>query len=176
MDLHTRDFIRIGPSPTYPGSRLEASQWLPENLERVFAFFADAFQLETITPPWLAFNVVTPRPIDIQTGTQIDYRLRLHGLPMRWRSRISVWDPPYRFVDEQMHGPYRRWYHDHTFESVDGGTLCQDVVSYIVPGGKLVDRLFVRPDLKKIFAYRQQTLRGIFPDSRAYTDGQPRAM
>jgi ligand-binding SRPBCC domain-containing protein len=145
------------------GYQLRTQQILPYSQEEVFAFFADAFQLETLTPPILHFSVLTPSPIDVKAGTLIDYKLRLHGIPIRWRSRISVWEPPTRFVDEQIRGSYQRWYHEHTFEPVDGGTLCRDVVDYAVPGGSLVHRFFVRPDLLKIFTYRQKKMDELFP-------------
>lgn len=158
MNAPIDDDLQFAPSPAGRGFRLTATQFLPRPREEVFALFSDAFQLEAITPPWLRFQVLTPAPIAITTGTQIDYRLRLHGLPIRWQSRISVWEPPFRFVDEQMRGPYRRWYHEHTFESLPGGTRCRDVVDYEVPGGRLVNFLFVRPDLRRIFRYRRQRL------------------
>jgi ligand-binding SRPBCC domain-containing protein len=152
------DEIRFTRSPTGRGSRLEATQVLPHPREVVFKFFADAFQLEAITPPWLRFVVLTPPPITMGIGIRIDYRLRLHCVPIRWQSVISAWEPPVRFVDEQVVGPYRRWHHEHRFESVEGGTCCRDFVDYEVPGGALVDRLFVRRDLKKIFEFRQRKL------------------
>ena len=124
----------------------------------MFDFFSDARRLEEITPPWLHLLVQTPRPIAMQSGTLIDYRLRLHGLPLRWRTEISDWEPPFRFVDCQLQGPYRLWRHEHTFEERDGGTLVRDRVDYAVPGGWLIERLFVRPDLKRIFAYRHERL------------------
>ncbi|MDB5344513.1 MAG: cyclase/dehydrase [Schlesneria sp.] len=136
--------------------------WLPHPINEVFGFFADAFQLEQITPPWLHFHVQTPRPIALQAGSLIDYKLRLHGIPIRWRTEISEWEPPYRFVDRQLHGPYRLWRHLHTFEERDGGTLVKDHVDYAVPGGSLIDRFFVRPDLRRIFAFRDQKLRQLF--------------
>lgn len=152
----------FSPSPTGNGFRLETKQFLPIARDRLFEFFSDAFQLETLTPPWLNFHVLTPAPIQITTGTLIDYRLRLHGVPIRWQSRISVWEPPLRFVDEQMRGPYRRWYHGHSFEVAEGGTWCLDRVDYSVYGGRLVESLFVRADLKKIFAFRQAKLEELF--------------
>ena len=127
-------------SSPHPGAayRLQAEIWVPQPREEVFDFFADAFNLEAITPPWLNFSVKTPAPIAMETGTLIDYRLRLHGIPITWRTLISVWEPPFRFVDQQLRGPYRLWHHEHTFEELDGGTLVRDTVDYAVPGGPLV--------------------------------------
>ncbi|MGD0349127.1 MAG: SRPBCC family protein [Verrucomicrobiota bacterium] len=117
--------------------KLETELWLPRQRDELFQFFADAFNLETLTPPWPKFEVLTPRPIEMCVGLQIDYRLRLRGLPLRWRSEIAAWEPPGRFVDEQRRGPYRTWIHEHTFEERDGGTLARDVVQYDVIGGQL---------------------------------------
>lgn len=136
----------------------EAEQWLPLPPEQVFPFFADAFQLELITPAMLQFKVLTPPPIDMKAGTVIDYRLKLHGVPLRWQSEITLWEPPHRFVDEQRRGPYRLWRHEHTFIDADGGTLARDHVEYAVLGGPLVNKLMVAPDLKKIFDYRKRKL------------------
>lgn len=141
---------------------LEAELWLPRQRDEVFAFFADAFNLETITPPWLKFEVLTSRPLEMRAGLRIDYRLRLRGIPLRWQSEISAWDPPYRFVDEQRRGPYRVWIHEHRFEERDGGTLATDSVRYRTIGGRLVNNLFVRRDLAKIFRYRQAKLQELF--------------
>lgn len=143
-------------------SRFESEIWLPRPRAEVFPFFADAGNLERLTPPWLGFRILTPPPIAMSAGARIDYRLRVHGLPLRWRTRIEVWDPPHRFVDVQLRGPYRLWHHTHTFEEGDGGTLCRDVVRYAVPGGALVDRLFVRRDVERIFAFRGEALRSLF--------------
>jgi ligand-binding SRPBCC domain-containing protein len=142
-------------------SIFETEQWLPLPTQDVFDFFADAFNLELLTPPWLQFRVITPAPIAMQQGTVIDYRLRLRGIPVRWESQVTVWEPPYRFVDEQLRGPYRRWVHHHTFVESDGGTLARDHVDYAVPGGLLVRKLLVERDLRKIFQYRQQKLREV---------------
>ena len=87
--------------------QLKAEQWLPRPIDEVFQYFSDAYRLEELTPSFLHFHVVTPRPIPIAAGTVIDYRLRLHGIPIRWRSEISEWQPPFRFVDRQLIGPYR---------------------------------------------------------------------
>lgn len=138
---------------------LRSELWLPRPRAEVFPFFADAANLQRITPPWLHFQVVTPAPVDMGVGAIIDYRLRVRGFPVRWRSEITCWDPPRRFVDEQRRGPYRRWVHEHTFEDVDGGTLVGDTVDYAVRFGVLVQRFLVGPDLRRIFVYRKQRLR-----------------
>ena len=150
--------VKIGPSPIGRGFRLETVLFVPQTRERIFDFFADAYKLEQITPPWLSFSVLTPAPIPMATGTLIDYRLKLHGIPIRWRTRIAAWEPPFRFIDEQLKGPYYRWHHEHLFEPVEGGTLCRDIVDYEVPGGSLIHKYFVRKDLEKIFSYRREKL------------------
>jgi len=136
----------------------KADVWLPLPPEEIFPFFADAENLDLITPPWLHFRIVTPRPIEMNVGTTIDYRLRLHGLPLRWRTLIKEWQPPHRFVDEQVRGPYRRWIHEHTFEPCDGGTLARDVVHYALPLDFIFHPLFVRRDIEKISAFRRESL------------------
>lgn len=164
----TGDSVQISRHPD--GSKaylLQATQWLPRPLKEVFAFFADAGNLEAITPPWLNFQVLTPQPIEMHAGALIDYRLRLHQIPIRWRTEISAWDPPYRFIDQQLKGPYRIWIHEHTFQSVDNGTEVLDNVKYSVPGGPLVHRLLVRGDLQRIFNFRQKKIRellGVNPE------------
>lgn len=137
---------------------LETRQWLPRPIDEVFEFFADAFRLEDITPAWLHFQVITPRPIPMAAGTLIDYRLRLHGIPLGWRTEISEWEPPFRFVDRQLNGPYRLWRHEHTFAARDGRTQVSDRVEYAVLGGPLVHALFVKRDLLQIFQYRRRAL------------------
>jgi len=141
---------------------LHAELWLPRPSAEVFPFFGDAQNLERITPPWLRFEILSPLPMKLGVGALIDYRIRLHGIPILWRTRISAWEPPHRFMDEQVRGPYRQWIHEHTFEDRDGGSLCRDHVRYAVPGGALVDKLFVRREVEKIFAYRQAVLRDRF--------------
>ncbi|WP_420441481.1 SRPBCC family protein [Candidatus Palauibacter sp.] len=133
-------------------------QWVPRPLERTFAFFSDAHNLERITPPWVKFRVVTPPPIEMGVGTLIDYRLRLRGVPLRWQSEITRWDPPHSFVDEQRRGPYRTWIHEHRFREEDEGTRVEDRVTYTVPGGALIDRWCVHPDLDRIFDYRHRAI------------------
>ena len=127
-----------------------------------FAFFADARGLEAITPAWLAFRVVTPAPIEMRPGALIDYRLRLHGVPVRWRTRIEVWEPGERFVDVQVSGPYRLWHHTHEFDDDgEGGTVIRDTVRYALPLGPLgalARMLFVRRDLERIFDFRRDAV------------------
>lgn len=144
----------------------QAELWLPRPRDEVFDFFSNALNLQALTPPWVNFQVLTPAPIAMRAGTLIDYRIRVRGLPLRWRTEITEWDPPRRFVDVQLRGPYRLWHHTHTFAERDGGTLCLDDVRYRPVGGWLVNRLFVRRDVEAIFAYRQQQLRERFPDPR----------
>ena len=136
--------------------------WLPQQPQDVFPFFADAFNLERLTPPSLGFQVLTPPPIEMKVGTLIDYRVRLRGIPMRWQSEITEWEPPHRFVDEQRRGPYRMWIHEHAFTSQDGGTMAKDTVRYAVLGGAIVQRLFVASELKRIFQYRNAALKDHF--------------
>ena len=136
--------------------------WLPQPPAEIFPFFADASNLERLTPPSLRFRILTPPPIEMAVGTLIDYRIRLRGIPMRWQSEITEWQPPHRFVDEQRRGPYRKWIHEHTFTSQDGGTLARDIVQYAVLGGSIIQRLFVAPELRRIFDYRNATLENYF--------------
>jgi ligand-binding SRPBCC domain-containing protein len=133
-------------------------QWLPQRIEAVFAFFADPSNLESITPPWLHFRTLTPRPIEMRVGTLIDYRLRIRGIPASWQSEITAWEPSHRFVDEQRRGPYRLWRHEHTFEPHDGGTLCRDQVRYAVPFDFLMHGWFERPNIERIFTFRRNQL------------------
>ena len=162
------------PNPTTgpEHARLESGLWslrdvffLPRGREEVFAFFKEARNLETLTPNFLRFQVLTPEPIQMTEGTLIEYRLRLHGVPMKWRSEIINWDPPHAFVDQQLKGPYRKWHHLHRFYEVEGGTLCEDEVTYQVLGGAIVRKLFVVNDLDRIFRYRRETLMELFPSA-----------
>ena len=148
--------------------RLETELWLPQPREQVFRFFADPGNLERLTPSWLHFEIATPPDVNIGQGTLLDYRLRLHGIPLRWQSEIAVWEPPDRFVDRQTRGPYSLWVHEHTFIERDGGTVIGDRVEYTMPGGWIVQKCFVAPDLQRIFNYRHRVLEEIFkPDRRA---------
>ena len=127
----------------------------------MFGFFADAMNLEAITPPWLRFRVATPGPVAMGAGTMIEYRLRLHGMPIRWLTRIVVWEPGLRFVDVQVRGPYRFWEHTHSFEPCARGTLVRDAVRYdlpLGPLGRLAHAAFVRRDLERIFDFRREAV------------------
>jgi ligand-binding SRPBCC domain-containing protein len=140
---------------------LEREQRIPRPRAEVFRFFADAHNLERITPPGLRFRILTPGPIVMRAGAIIEYQLRLFGVPFRWRTVIETWDPPARFVDVQERGPYRVWRHTHTFEEVSGGTLMRDRVEYQLPFGplgRLVHGLFVERQVAAIFAFRQQVV------------------
>jgi ligand-binding SRPBCC domain-containing protein len=145
----------------------QSEVWLPLTPTELFPFFADAGNLDALTPPWMHFRIVTPRPIAMREGALIDYRLRVRGVPLRWRTRIDVWQPPHRFVDEQIRGPYRQWIHEHTFEAHDGGTRARDSVRYAVPLDFLSHRWLVRPDIEKIFQFRAEALRQRFGAPRA---------
>jgi ligand-binding SRPBCC domain-containing protein len=141
---------------------LERRQQIDLPIDRAFAFYGDAHNLERITPPLLGFEVTTPGPIEMGVGTLIEYRLRLHRVPINWRTRIEAWEPPRRFVDAQVKGPYSLWEHAHTFEE-DGAeaTIIRDRVRYAIPLGplgELADRLLVRRDLKQIFDYRRDAV------------------
>ena len=153
---------------------LHTALWLPRPRREVFPFFAEARNLEAITPPWLRFEVLTPAPIEMRAGALIDYRIRVHGIPFCWRTEIAEWDPPRRFVDRQRRGPYRLWHHTHTFEEQDGGTRCTDHVGYRPRGGALMNWLFVRRDVERIFQYRQRRLQELFPPGGANAGSQGR--
>ena len=137
---------------------LRREQRLPRPPEEVFGFFGDARNLEAITPGFLGFRVVTPEPLEMRVGTLIAYRLRLHGIPISWLTSIQAWDPPHRFVDVQVRGPYALWHHVHEFEAQPGGTtLMRDTVTYAIgfgPLGEVARRAVVARDLERIFDHR----------------------
>ena len=136
---------------------LVREQYLPAAPERVFPFFADALNLEQITPPWLHFRVLTPAPIEMAAGARIEYQLRLAGVPVRWRTVIREWKPNESFVDEQERGPYALWRHEHRFAAVGEGTLMTDIVRYrlpLGPLGRIAHVVAVKAALATIFDHR----------------------
>jgi ligand-binding SRPBCC domain-containing protein len=146
--------------------QLQRRQVVGGSLGAVFAFFKEPRNLEVITPPWLGFRVVqAPDRVD-RAGIRIEYRLRLHGIPLRWTSRISEYVEGESFADEMITGPYRRWYHRHRFRAVPGGVEMEDVVDYSLPFGvlgRLAHGVFVRRQLETIFDYRARTIARLFP-------------
>jgi ligand-binding SRPBCC domain-containing protein len=138
---------------------------LPVPLEEVFSFFAEARNLERLTPPWLRFEVLTEGPITMAAGTLIDYRIHWRRIPLRWRTEIEVWEPNHRFVDRQIRGPYRLWRHEHLFVERGDGTAIIDRVEYASFGGAFANRLVVARDVERIFSYRHDVLRRDFGTS-----------
>jgi ligand-binding SRPBCC domain-containing protein len=141
---------------------------------QVFPFFADALNLEAITPPALRFRVLTPGPIEMGRGVLIQYRLRVRGLPVDWLTRIEAWEPGAMFVDTQLVGPYRFWHHTHTFEERSGGTLMRDVVRYALPLwplGELAAPL-VRRELAAIFDFRREAVARLVAESGGHEELQ----
>jgi ligand-binding SRPBCC domain-containing protein len=141
------------------GYVLEAKMRISRTAQEVFDFFGNAHNLERVTPSFLRFEILTQEPVIMRQGTLIDYQLSLRGIPVRWRSEITAWEPPFRFVDKQVKGPYRWWIHEHRFEEDRGGTLMTDRVEYGVLGGAIVNMLLVEPDLRRIWEHRDQAIR-----------------
>jgi ligand-binding SRPBCC domain-containing protein len=142
--------------------RLEREQLVPRPLAEVFAFFAQARNLERTTPPWLRFEVLTPEPIEMGAGALIEYRLRLHAVPLRWLTHIEEWQHERAFADCQVRGPYRLWHHRHEFAAHAGGTVVRDRVTYALPLGRLGDlagTAVVRRELERIFDFRRDAVR-----------------
>jgi ligand-binding SRPBCC domain-containing protein len=146
------------PEPTH---RIERSQIVELSVEDSFAFFADAYNLEALTPPWLRFRILTPRPIPMRKGTTIEYVLTTRRVPVRWRTEIIEWEPGQRFVDRQAKGPFRLWEHTHAFDERPNGTLIRDSVLYRMPYwplGEIAHRVLVARDLERIFDYRRDAV------------------
>jgi ligand-binding SRPBCC domain-containing protein len=144
---------------------LEREQWLPRPIDEVFSFFSRPENLQVITPPWLDFRMVEA-PGNLAAGSLIRYRLRWRRLPIRWATEITEWNPPYRFVDRELSGPYSLWNHEHSFCVHDAGTLMRDRVTYALPLGPigwLTHVALVKSDVEGIFDFRAVTMRRLFP-------------
>jgi len=138
-----------------------SEQWLDRPVEEVFAFFSDAKNLEAMTPRQLKFRILTPGPIHLEAGTRIDYQLKLYGVPLNWATLIESWAPPHEFVDVQLRGPYRVWRHNHRFLSEEKGTRIVDDVEYelpLGPLGRLIEALWARREVARIFGYRTEVI------------------
>jgi len=141
--------------------RFRSEQWIGRPVDEVFAFFSDANNLEAITPRQLNFHILTPGPIRLEAGARIDYQLTLYGISLKWATLIESWEPPNQFVDVQLRGPYRMWRHTHRFVSEGAGTRIVDDVEYelpLGPLGRLVDVLWTRREVARIFSYRLEVI------------------
>jgi ligand-binding SRPBCC domain-containing protein len=144
---------------------LEREQWLPKPIGEVFAFFSRPENLQQITPRWLDFRMVET-PKELKPGSLIRYRLRWHGVPVRWTTKITEWNPPHGFVDRELKGPYALWNHEHLFTEKDGGTTMRDRVSYALPlawAGRIAHWALVRSDVESIFDFREEMMARLFP-------------
>lgn len=142
---------------------------IKHSIDAVFDFFSKAENLNLITPPDLSFKIITPLPVEMKNGTIIDYKIKLNGLPFSWKTEITAWEPPFRFVDTQLKGPYKVWIHEHTFTETPQGTVIKDSVDYLPKGWiaePLIHNLFVRKRLEYIFDYRQKKLSLIFANGK----------
>jgi ligand-binding SRPBCC domain-containing protein len=155
--------------------RLHRTQVVGGELDAVFGFFKSPYNLEAITPPWLAFRVLHTTDPAVREGTRITYGLRLHGVPMRWESRIAEYVEGERFADEQIVGPYRHWYHRHLFRRVPGGVAIEDVVDYRLPLGvlgRMAHAALVRRELSRIFDHRARVIGERFPTAERRLAGR----
>lgn len=155
---------------------LNREQRIARPLNDVFAFFERPENLATITPPWLSFRIITPGPIEMAPGAVIDYTVRAFGIRHRWTTLIAVYDPPYRFIDVQLRGPYSFWHHTHTFEEIPGGTMIRDEVRYILPFGivgRMAHGAVVKRRLKRIFDYRLRVVANMLADKAGGIENAP---
>lgn len=140
---------------------LECEMSAPLSVREAFEIFEDPYNLAKITPPWLNFRITSDGKLEMRRGAEITYRIRWAGIPLSWKTAITEYEPPFFFVDEQARGPYRYWRHRHTFRPTEGGTIVGDRVEYALPFGwlgRIVHALFLRRQLRQIFAYRQKAL------------------
>jgi ligand-binding SRPBCC domain-containing protein len=146
----------------------KTTQFIKRPMAEIFQFFSKAENLERLTPSWLNFKIITPLPIIMEKGAHIDYQLRLMGIPFRWQTEITVWEPPHRFVDEQIIGPYKLWRHEHQFLEEQGATCMRDTVHYDISGSFIrypIKHFFVGPRIQKIFNFRYEQINRVFPTS-----------
>ena len=139
--------------------------WIPAKRKDVFTFFCNPKNLERMTPPWLHFKMTNQTTSEVGKDTEFTYKLKIHGVPIRWTSRIESWQPESEFSDIQLSGPYSKWFHMHRFKDQDGGTLMLDDVTYQPPGGwlgKILAGPFIRRDIKTIFEFRERTIKQVF--------------
>jgi ligand-binding SRPBCC domain-containing protein len=136
-----------------------------KQIDEVFEFFTKAENLNIITPPELNFKIITSLPIEMKKGTLIDYKIKLSGIQFSWKTEITLWEPPFGFIDTQLKGPYKIWIHEHIFVSQGNGTVVKDIVSYLPPGWLIepvIHKLVVKKKLEQIFDYRQNKIKSIF--------------
>ena len=148
--------------PTSGLSSIYREMIIPRSQEETFAFFSDARNLDILTPRWVGFKILTPTPIEMRAGALIEYQIRIHGIPIRWRTEITEWEAPHRFVDLQLKGPYQWWHHEHRFESCKEGTRMIDEVEYRAPLHWISHPLMVARDVRRIFDYRAEALERVF--------------
>ena len=144
---------------------LKSTTIINQPLTKVFDFFSKAENLDKLTPTYLKFRIVTPLPIDMKPGALITYQLKLYGIPFSWTTKITKWEPPYLFEDSQLKGPYKTWIHEHRFEEIDGKVHMYDYLQYESPGWflePLINAMFVKANVHKIFEYREKALKAIF--------------
>jgi ligand-binding SRPBCC domain-containing protein len=150
-----------------------AEQRIKRPIDEVFSFFSKAENLELITPPWLNFQILTPLPIEMKTGTLIDYKIGLYGIPLKWKTEITRWQPPFGFIDTQLKGPYSVWIHQHLFKEHNGVTIMTDSVDYDIPGWFLkpwLNKFFISQQVEAIFAYRKKVINTYFSGETSQND------
>jgi ligand-binding SRPBCC domain-containing protein len=153
--------------------RFKTEQQIDKPIDEVFSFFAKVENLERITPAWLNFKIITPLPVEMRSGTKIDYQIKLYGVPLNWKTEITRWDPPSLFIDTQLKGPYSAWIHEHRFAEQDGKTIMHDTVDYDIPAGfltPLINKFFIEKQINAIFAYRRREIERYFSQNSILND------
>ena len=145
---------------------IKFEQFIDLPIEDVFNFFSRPENLSLITPPRLKFDILTPSPIQMKEGQLIDYSLTImYFMKLHWRTLITNYNHPHKFIDQQIKGPYSLWHHTHIFQEKNGGTLIQDEVTYAITFGligRLIHAIYIKYDLRSIFKYRHKILNKIF--------------